>query len=357
MTSFLDIASKQCELDLHRIGHICESAMDTFNIRITDLVGQPKYMSEHFDIDDSVFESVCISVYESESNSVVAKIKAGIDKIIEIIVEFFGKISDSIKKFFNKDAEDKLEALTKSDYDKKAKVNIYKCDKKQATLNEYIKELVILERKLMNLKFDVGVNGKDTKKSAAAIIAANEIMRELDKLDAKYDKEFLDDNKDIIAMASEDAIRFSDKELKNVKVDFEAVEKNAKEVLKEFKKDADGCDVPVKLNILQRMSKSLSTAVRKQAKKSTEYKHRNLVAVLALAGTTAAVGYYVTHPDKVGEHIDAAKKALTKEGRAELKEKIKDATTNPRKSPADKKHDEIMGALADIADTVRGNKN
>lgn len=316
MTSFLDIASKQCELDLHRIGHICESAMDTFNIRITDLVGQPKYMSEHFDLDDSMFESVCTSVYESESNSVMDKIKAAIDKIIETLVEFIGKVTDKIKKVFNKDFEDKLDAVKKSDYDKKAKVTIVDIFKKKKLLDEYIKELLVLERKLMNIKFEASHNVDIvTNKTAKYIIAVNEVNRELDALNDKYDKKFLEDNADIIKMASEDAIRFADKDLKNVKIDYDAIENDSKKILKQFKTDADGCEVPVKMNTIQKMANSLATRVRMYVKKKSEYQHKNTFAVLAVVGVTvggvAAVAL-VKHKDAVKEIYNKSKESAEK---------------------------------------------
>ena len=54
-----------------------------------------------------------------------------------------------------------------------------------------------------------------------------EIETKMDKLNDKSDEAFLEKNEKIIKMAAKDAIRFSKKQLDNVKVDYDALEKLA----------------------------------------------------------------------------------------------------------------------------------
>ena len=117
-------------------------------------------------------------------------------------------------------------------------------------LDDYIKQMVSLERKLMNIKDGALLNVPGSSNNLH-VIEANEILHEIDKLNQKYDSEFLSKNDKVIKLAAKDAIRFNEKQLQQVKVDYDAVEKGSKEVLAMFKKDAKGCDVPVKLNGIQ----------------------------------------------------------------------------------------------------------
>lgn len=251
-----------------------------------------------------ITESENIIIYENKVNSIIDKLKNLINSLIEKIKDFCNKLKNNIVKLFS-DKKDTINELANNiDNIPKEQLEIYDTKHKQDLLNDYINKMVNLERKLMNIKVS---NSVQLGNSANSIIEYNLITKEMDKLNEEFDKSFLDENKDIIKMASKDAIRFSEKQLKNIKVDFDKVEKGSEDILNKFKKDADGCDVPVKANILQKMVNSVSTRVRKMVYKSTSYKHLNLKTILALSATIAVGSQVISNPNvqsKVKEKLN-----------------------------------------------------
>lgn len=261
----------ECSLSLEKLNHIWETCYDSFFIQCEDIR-----------MSSVVEESVKEFMYEAEASNIGKKVVEVIQKIIETIQDFCSKVKSAIvDKFTSKEAKDnltKLEESIKNDPEKgNKKVKIYDDAKAQAKLNTYIQEMAKLERKLMNIKIQATDNFKlGNNKDASLVISANQIMREMDKLNEKYDKDLLDANEEVIEMALKDAIRFSDKQLSNVKVDYDAVQKKSEQILAEFKKDANGCNVPVKYNTIQKMANAIGTRVRKFVQKKTEVRKRIL---------------------------------------------------------------------------------
>lgn len=280
----------ECSLALEKLNHIWESSYDSFFIQCEDIRTS-----------SVVEESIKDFMYEASASDVGKKVVEVIQKIIETIQEFCSKVKNAIvEKFTSKEAKDnlsKLEEAIKNDPEKgNKKVQVYNDIKAQAKLDTYIQEMAKLERKLMNIKIQATNHFKlGNNNDAALIISANQIMREMDQLNEKYDKDLLDANEEVIEMALKDAIRFSDKQLSNIKVDYDAVQKKSEQVLAEFKKDANGCDVPVKYNAIQKMANSIGTRVRKFIQKKTEIRKKNLALIFGTAAASLAITGYVQY--------------------------------------------------------------
>jgi hypothetical protein len=129
-------------------------------------------------------------------------------------------------------------------------------------------------------------------------------------LEAKYDSKFISEHQQVIELASKDAIRFSEKQLKDVELDFDAIMKNSKKVLKQFKTDANGCKEPVKLNILQKMIRALATKIRQVTIATGKRHDKNLAAVLALVGTSLAVAAYMNNFAGTKDKVNGAATAV-----------------------------------------------
>lgn len=271
------------------------------------------------------------TVMEAKENSIVDRIITAISEIIDACIKFIMEVKDSIMGIFkDKENAKKLKTIRdnrdKIDPNKKVKINKHN---DAAVLNEYVKELIVLERQLLLIKSSPEVKLPQTpisSKGSNRTIEAMEILNKLKSLDEKYDKKLIDDNSDIIEMASKDAIRFSEKQLENVELDFDAILNNSKKVLKEFKTDAKGCKEPVKLNILQRMIRSLATKIRKATLSTSRRHNKNFMAVLGLIGSsTLALGakyVYDTNPkvhDKVQSMLDIEGRAEKKKAEAEAR--------------------------------------
>lgn len=274
-----------------------ESSNDIFQTNFDKFMISLKIMNNDKKI-GLITESDNFVIYESKIKSIVDKLKELISSLIEKIKEFCTKSKNGIAKLFS-DKKNDIDELVSNKNIPNEKVEIYDIKTKQDLLNTYINKMINLERKLMNIKVS---NKVKLENDANSIIEYNDIIREIDKLNDEFDKSFLDENKDIIKMASKDAIRFSEKELKNVKVDFNELEKGSTEILSKFKEDANGCDIPIKANILQKMVNSVSTRVRKVVYKSTSYKHLNLKTILALSAALFVGKQALSNP-KVQETV------------------------------------------------------
>ena len=295
---FSDEIFMEFDINLLKINQLSESEYDRTMINI-----QESYMNKYLDNDDREY------YIESRLSEFGEKIKEFIQKIIDSIKEFFSKLFKSEKEEEKeiKDDEKKLqEAIEelKKDPNKqeifKKNIQLYSDEKNIENLNEYIREMAKLERELTNLKFYFkNKSGKMGISTGEFVVECERLEREMDKLNDKYDKKLLEVNKDIIKLALNDAIRFNEKELKNVKLDMEAIEKKSIEVLNEFKKDSDGIEHPKQKNVIQKMSSSIGTMVRKYVKKHSEYKHKNiklLLGILGVGAITALGVQYVVNP-------------------------------------------------------------
>lgn len=252
-----------------------------------------------------------MNVYFKESNedSLLATIGKGVLDIINKIAEFIENVKNAVLgNFHDKENEAKLKEIRKNrdKIDPNKKVKIRKGNDAEV-LNQYVKELLILERQLLLIKSspEISVGTNSVKKASNRNIEAMEILNKMKSLDEKYDKKLIEDNDDIIEMASKDAIRFSEKQLENVELDFDAILKNSKKVLKEFKTDAKGCKEPVKLNILQKMIRSLATKIRKATLLTASRHKKNLAAVLGLITlATASVAIPMAYQSNAGGFKD-----------------------------------------------------
>lgn len=282
--------NSECSLSLDKINHIWESTYDSFFIQCEDIKNS-----------SVVEESVKNLMYEASASDLGKKAVEVIQKIIESIREFCSKVKDAIiEKFSSKDAKDNLkkieDAIQKDPEKGKKKVDIYNDVKAQAKLDTYIQEMAKLERKLMNIKLQATNNFKlGNGNDAALVISANQIMRDMDNLTAKYDKDLLDIGDEVIQMALKDAIRFTDKQLNNIKVDYDAVQKKSEQILSEFKKDASGCNVPVKYNLIQKMANAIGTRVRKFVQRRTAVRKRNLMLIFGAGAASIGITAYVQY--------------------------------------------------------------
>lgn len=287
MNSFDTIFMKADISDM-KLNHIWESAYDSFNIHVAEI------------FNSTVIEESTKEIMYEESVRDLAK-KAGeiIQKIIDAIKDVCLKLKKVVtEKFLSKETKNKLneaeEALKKNPSLGKEKVEIMVDKASSQLLDQYIKDMAKLERELLYLKVETDdrYGAFDSKKvnMAEVIFRVNQISKKMDALNNKYDS-VVGDNEKLIQMALSDAIRFNSKQLDNIKIDYDAVEKNASEVLREFKTDASGCDVPVKYNLIQKMANAIGTRVRKYFKKKTEYHKNNLFKIVAAVSVGAAIGY------------------------------------------------------------------
>lgn len=294
---FCQMENLECQIALEKYNNDAMVALSKFDI----FLSETKYMPE----------STVSAVYENKIGDAASKVSSAIGKIMDVIAEFVKKLKDKIVNAFkNNETKEKLQAVKETiKRDKKISkklIDMYVDEENRKRLDDYIKQMAKLERELMNIKVGALV-GRPGTKNDLHVIEASEILHKMDELNHKYDSEFLNKNDKIIRMAAEDAIRFSEKQLDNIKVDYDAVEKGSKEILKAFKKDADGCDVPVKLNSIQKMSNAIGTRVRQFLNGHTKFMHSNLKSIL----TGVAIGIAVKKgADVAVNNVKASPKAM-----------------------------------------------
>lgn len=307
----LSLYIKEFDLNLLKFNHEFDTNNSLFMI-------ESRTLDLEKDMYNVITESEYDIILESKISDIGKSIGNFIEKVIKTITDLTDKCIKSIKSIFSKNEKEEMEKLIEvaknpqteeqKEILEEEKVEVI-VNNNHEVLNNYIKELVVLERKLLNLKVDkYNVNKKINKRiiddekemrknedqnspslksikkmksmetqKEDILYEINKIDKKIDQLNSKYDKEFLNENKKVIEMSLKDAIRFNDKQLENVKLDFEAVEKNSKKVLKEFKKDAEGNDIPVKsINIIKKMVNCLSTRLRKVMLERTTYERHNL---------------------------------------------------------------------------------
>ena len=156
-----------------------------------------------------------------------------------------------------------------------------------------------LERRLMRLKVEanndasyglqmlpiVGAFVPDKDNTSSIMLEYNDIKDAMDKCNAKYEK-LIEQNAEVVELALADAIRFSDKDLKDIELDMDAVKADSDKVLAKFKEDAKGVKVKEQANLLQRMTSSIETHVRKYMRDCGGYHQKNTAALLAIAKIT-----------------------------------------------------------------------
>ena len=257
---------------------------------------------------------------------VVDKVKETIQKVLDAIVEFAKNIKKKLVELFTeKDVEKKLDQIDEysNRYGNK-KVTVMSTDRMKKKLNEYINEYLKLEREIIKIRY----NMKHEKTPGAAALAKAEydkISKKIDELNAKFDKEFLDENQDTIELAVKDAVRFSKKQLQDVKVDFEALESGSKKILQQFKKDADGVESPVEANLFTKLANSVGTLYRKMEIKSGNYKKHTLLGILALASVGAVLNNPSTRDTIMKKVTKAASSKASKQNNRPVKDGLDDA--------------------------------
>lgn len=299
MNSF-DTIFMEADISDLKLNHIWESAYDSFNIHVAEIFNSPV-----------VEESIKEIMYAESVSDLAKKVGEAIQKIIDTIVELCSKLKKAVaEKLFSKKTEDTLndikESLKQNPQAAKTQVEISDDEKRKEMLNKYIQEMAKLERRLLVLKVrdtdvsklvNVASTGSSKLNTTSIAFEAAKIAQEMEKLNEQYDKGVLEANEKIIKMALGDAIRFNEKQLNNIKVDYDAIEKNAKTVLKEFKKDAEGCDVPVKYNIIQKMCNSIGYRVREELNKKTKIAHINLKTIIGAAAAFMVIKKAAKNPE------------------------------------------------------------
>lgn len=273
----LDILSKQYELNFLKLDDIYQTQSDKVNIDIFE-------MTLNIGTNGIITESESDVICESIISNFAKKTVDVIGKIIQMLVDFFKQIKNKIHYLFlTKEEKMQLQNVMNDPnvLNSKEKIEIFDDEKNKKMLNEYVKEMAKLEREVLNLQ--INMSHASAKKSSLYTIQYNKLIKKIDDINEKYDKKFLDNNDATIKLALKDAIRFTDKQLDKIKIDFDEVEKGSTEILKQFKKDANNCDVPIKLNLLQKISNSVGTRIRKHYEKSIAGYSKNKHHVLKLA--------------------------------------------------------------------------
>lgn len=289
------LENKKFDLAVLEANHFFETAYDLF------LANQ---MNASIVLEGTEMETYM----EAESKKVKAASESFFNKIGKAIEEFIDEIK---KKFFEADSTKKLndakEAVKKNSKKAEAiKVDAESFEMNADDLNKYIQEMVKIERELLNLKASESLIGYQGNQTAINIEIAK-IMRKAEKLQDKFDEELLDKNKKVINMALTDAIRFSDKQLENVKVDAEALKSGSKKILKEFQKDANGCDVPAKQNAIRKLGNMVGTMTRKYYNKKTSVAGTTIKTVVGIIGVkilaSVAKGYIQTKTNELANSV------------------------------------------------------
>lgn len=222
--------------------------------------------------------------YEGAISSIAEGLVRLINKAIDAITKLVSTLVDKIKSAFGKKEADKIEfAINNFVEVDKEKAKMYSSEELQKRFDQYIREMLKIERKLMIMSIDVGAK----KPAGKYIIEVNKLMREMDKLDQEFSEFLSSDNKHIIEMAKKDALRFSKKELDNVRINYDNMAKGSKEILEKFKIDVNGVQVPEQRNAFQSLINRVSNKTRLAVNKVAHYHHKNLVVAL---GLSAAVG-------------------------------------------------------------------
>lgn len=292
----LDILFTESECIAMENDHMMRSYIDAFHVEATEL-----YMEAASHIISDHETSI---LYENACSDLISKLSGFIQKVIDNVSLFFRNLK--IKIFGSKEEKEKLaqikeavKSAKKLPESARKQIKVYRTKKNKKALDAYIKEMAQLERRLMRLKVEanndasyglqmlpiVGAFVPDKDNTSSIILEYNDIKDAMDKCNAKYEK-LIEQNAEVVNLALEDAIRFSDKDLKDIELDMDAIKADSDKVLAKFKEDAKGVKVKEQANLLQRMTSSIETHVRKYMRDCGGYHQKNTAALLAIAKIT-----------------------------------------------------------------------
>ena len=292
----LDILFTESECIAMENDHMMQSYIDAFHVEATEL-----YMEAASHIISDHETSI---LYENACSDLISKLSGFIQKVIDNVSLFFRNLK--IKIFGSKEEKEKLaqikaavKSAKKLPESARKQIKVYRTKKNKKALDAYIKEMAQLERRLMRLKVEanndasyglqmlpiVGAFVPSKDNTSSIMLEYNDIKDAMDKCNAKYEK-LIEQNAEVVNLALEDAIRFSDKELKDIELDMDAIKADSDKVLAKFKEDAKGVKVKEQANLLQRMTSSIETHVRKYMRDCGGYHQKNTAALLAIAKIT-----------------------------------------------------------------------
>lgn len=292
----LDILFTESECIAMENDHMMQSYIDAFHVEAAEL-----YMEAASHIISDHETSI---LYENACSDLVSKLSGFIQKVIDNVSLFFRNLK--IKIFGSKEEKEKLaqikeavKSAKKLPESARKQIKVYRTKKNKKALDAYIKEMAQLERRLMRLKVEanndasyglqmlpiVGAFVPSKDNTSSIMLEYNDIKDAMDKCNAKYEK-LIEQNAEVVNLALEDAIRFSDKELKDIELDMDAIKADSDKVLAKFKEDAKGVKVKEQANLLQRMTSSIETHVRKYMRDCGGYHQKNTAALLAIAKIT-----------------------------------------------------------------------
>lgn len=292
----LDILFTESECIAMENDHMMQSYIDAFHVEAAEL-----YMEEASHIISDHETSI---LYENACSDLISKLSGFIQKVIDNVSLFFRNLK--IKIFGSKEEKEKLaqikeavKSAKKLPESARKQIKVYRTKKNKKALDAYIKEMAQLERRLMRLKVEanndpgdglqmlpiVGAFVPSKDNTSSIMLEYNDIKDAMDKCNAKYEK-MIEQNAEVVELALADAIRFSDKDLKDIELDMDAVKADSDKVLAKFKEDAKGVKVKEQANLLQRMTSAIETHVRKYMRDSAGYHQKNTAALLAIAKIT-----------------------------------------------------------------------
>ena len=308
--SLLDQIVMESDYNSMRLNHFMQCNIDSFAFETADIF---------MDADSGVItEHDANILYENAFTDIVDKLMAFIQKIIDNIAKFFNELK--IRIFGSPKEKEKLKKLkeaAKAASNKgikgnafTKKVKVFKIKRNKKALDAYIKEMSKLERRMLNLKYqaaqdstrvsDIPVIGKkiaSDNTTASTMIEYNELTKAIDECNRKYDK-IVKSNAEVVELALNDAIRFSDKDLDSIGLDLDEIKKGSDRVLAKFKSDAKGVKTKQQANLIQKAVQSIETRVRKSMKDGAEYQTKNSTALFAfftaagvIAGGTAILKF------------------------------------------------------------------
>ena len=303
--SLLDQIVMESDYNSMRLNHFMQCNIDSFAFETADIF---------MDADSGVItEHDANILYENAFTDIVDKLMAFIQKIIDNIAKFFNELK--IRIFGSPKEKEKLKKLkeaAKAASNKgikgnavTKKVKVFKIKRNKKALDAYIKEMSKLERRMLNLKYqaaqdstrvsDIPVIGKkiaSDNTTASTMIEYTELTKAIDECNRKYDR-VVKSNAEVVELALNDAIRFSDKDLDSIGLDLDEIKKGSDRVLAKFKSDAKGVKTKQQANLIQKAVQSIETRVRKSMKEGAEYQTKNSSALFAFftaAGVITAGG-------------------------------------------------------------------
>lgn len=289
--SLLDQIAMESEYNSMRLNHFMQCNIDSFAFESANI---------GLDADSGVITEHDASIlYENAFTDIVDKLMAFIQKIIDNIAKFFNELK--IRIFGSEKEKEKLKKLKEAAKAAQSKgikgnavtkkVKIYKIKRNKKALDAYIKEMSKLERRMLNLKYqaaqdstkvsDIPIIGKKIaadNTTASTMIEYNELLKAIDECNRKYDR-IVKSNAEVVELALNDAIRFSDKDLDSIGLDLDEIKKGSDKVLAKFKSDAKGVKTKQQANLIQKAVQSIETRVRKNMKDGAEFQTRNSSAL------------------------------------------------------------------------------